>query len=107
MRRSARAVRADDQNASSVIVQFLSTTDRSAHSQVCHGCCDPIRARVQKRANETGSWRTPMRCAGLKQPNAAPCSICARGVIGDDAFHEVEEQLDRAELHGESLPRGR
>jgi monovalent cation/hydrogen antiporter len=29
----------------------------------------------------------------------------ARGVIGDDAFHEVEEQLDRAELHGEALQR--
>jgi monovalent cation/hydrogen antiporter len=31
----------------------------------------------------------------------------ARGVIGDDAFHEVEEQLDRAELHSETLQRGR
>jgi len=27
----------------------------------------------------------------------------AHGVIGDDAFHEVEEQLDRAELHAETL----
>jgi monovalent cation/hydrogen antiporter len=30
----------------------------------------------------------------------------AQGVIGDDAFHRVEEELDWAEMHREGMARG-
>ena len=29
-----------------------------------------------------------------------------QGVIGDDAFHRVEEELDWAEMHREGMARG-
>jgi hypothetical protein len=32
-------------------------------------------------------------------------ALRARGVIGDDAFHRVEEELDWAELNAETISR--
>jgi monovalent cation/hydrogen antiporter len=53
------------------------------------------------KASADGDARHPTRRA-LEAERHALSSLRARGVIGDDAFHRVEEELDWAELNADA-----
>jgi hypothetical protein len=71
-------------------------------------------ARVPPRwptcsAASTGSgWSRPRRGPEARQPATRRrlSALRADGTIGDDAFHKIEEELDRAELSAEAMDPG-
>ena len=62
-----------------------------------------LRAAATTAAFPPASCR-PTRCAGARSaPRGTRSSRCAEsGTIGDDAFHQLEEEFDRAELSAQA-----
>jgi CPA1 family monovalent cation:H+ antiporter len=49
-------------------------------------------------------WSTVRRAQAAERRTLS--DLRARGVIGDDAFHRVEEELDFADLNADAMTRG-
>jgi monovalent cation/hydrogen antiporter len=64
---------------------------------------------VAAHGDVSGGDGVPEYTSALRHALAAERRVLfelrARGVIGDDAFHRVEEELDWAELNAETMAR--
>ncbi|MGH7528399.1 MAG: hypothetical protein ACREMX_17020 [Gemmatimonadales bacterium] len=73
------------------------------------GALAPLRRKYESRLSraESGAGGETNYTGLLRRAQAAErrtlSNLRARGVIGDDAFHRVEEELDWAEVNAETM----